>query len=80
MMTSYPKLHVMCQVQDAQGAGPNRIYATYTEDKNVDSITYKPVMTTDRSTLQTGIQSCSKFLESFAAKLNILLHHLFTTV
>jgi hypothetical protein len=33
-------------------------------------------MTTDRSVLETGIQSCSDILD-FAEKLNILLYHSF---
>ena len=63
-----------------QGAGPYHIYVTQDEDKNVDSITYRLVMTTDRSTLQTGIQSRSNFFEFLLAKLNIMLHHPFTIV
>jgi hypothetical protein len=43
------------------------------EDNNIDSITYRQWMTTDRSTLESTVQSCD-FLESFAEKLNILLH------
>lgn len=44
-----------------QGAGPYHIYVTQAEDKNVDSITYRLVMTTDRSTL------CCKQAYSLAA-------------
>jgi hypothetical protein len=47
------------------------------EDNNADNITYRQWMTTDRSTLETAVQSCSAFLKSFAEKLDIMLHHSF---
>jgi hypothetical protein len=39
------------------------------EDNNEDNITYRQWMTTDRSTLERTVQSCSDFLELFAERL-----------
>jgi hypothetical protein len=38
------------------------------EDNNIDNITYKEWLTTDRSTLETTVKSCSDFLKSFTEK------------
>jgi hypothetical protein len=45
------------------------------EDNNIGNITYR--QTTHRSTLETAVQSCNDFFESFAEKVNILLCHFF---
>jgi hypothetical protein len=47
------------------------------KDDNIDNVTYRQWMTTDRSTLETIVQSCSDFLKSFAKMLNIWLRHSF---
>jgi ABC-type uncharacterized transport system ATPase subunit len=47
------------------------------EGNNVDNITYIQWVTTDSSTLETTVQSCSDFFETFAEKLNILLRYSF---
>jgi hypothetical protein len=44
---------------------------------DIDHITNKHGMSTDRSTLETSVQSYSDFLESIADKLNILPHQSF---
>jgi hypothetical protein len=46
-------------------------------EDNIDNITYRQKMTTDRSTPETTVQSCSDFLRCFAEKLNILFCHSF---
>jgi hypothetical protein len=47
------------------------------EEYNVVNATYRQWMTTDRSTMERTVQSCSDFLEPFAEKLNFLLRHSF---
>jgi hypothetical protein len=47
------------------------------ENDNIDNITYKEWKTTDRSTPETTVQSCTHFLKSFAEKLNILFLYSF---
>lgn len=45
------------------------------EDNNLNYITYRQWMTTDRSILETSLLSCSDFFESFV----LVLHILFVT-
>jgi hypothetical protein len=46
-------------------------------EEYIDNISYRQWMATDRSTVETTVQSYSDFLESFAEKLNVLLCHSF---
>ncbi|XP_038055995.1 uncharacterized protein LOC119727986 [Patiria miniata] len=48
---------------------------TYFEDNMIDQIEYKQWTTTDRSTLETKIQTVDDFLDSFMATLRKLLRH-----
>jgi hypothetical protein len=80
MMTVLPKLFIMCQVETmrcVQGA-ENLIRNTeHRFEDTIDNITYKQRTTTERSTLETNVQSCIDFPKPSAENLNILLHHSF---
>jgi hypothetical protein len=43
-------------------------------EDSTDNVTYRQWMTTDRSTLDINAQSCVTLQNSFAKKLNILIH------
>lgn len=44
-------------------------------EDSIDSITYRQLVTIDKLTLETTMQSCSDFVESFGEKQCILYHH-----